>query len=68
MGVNYRNKNRGYQQLRVWQDAIQLYGNFPFELKKAASQAIASSISENKQETGDWIDHLVIKESNVVYG
>jgi len=22
METNYRNKNRGYQQLRVWQDAI----------------------------------------------
>ena len=25
METNYRNKNRGYQQLRVWQDAIDLY-------------------------------------------
>ena len=38
METNYKNKNRGYQQLRVWQD------------------------------TGDWIDTLVIKESNVAYG
>jgi len=145
MGVNYKNKNRGYQQLRVWEDAIQLYvltcpvfRNFPFELKKVASQAIASSDSvhrniaegycrrslkeylyhlnislgslgesvsgfvayraadqitqtqfdqlnelsfklengllklveslERKQEAGDWIDHLIIKESNVAYG
>ena len=145
MSTNYRNKNRGYQQLRVWQDAIQLYvltcpvfRNFPFELKKVASQAIASADSvhrniaegycrrslkeylyhlniglgslgesvsgiiayraadqisqahfdqlndlsfklengllklveslETKQETGDWIDHLIIKESNVAYG
>jgi hypothetical protein len=36
-----RNKNRGYQQLRVWQDAVQLYRltcqavrNWPFERKK----------------------------------
>jgi hypothetical protein len=26
MGVERRNKNRGYQQLLVWQDAIELYG------------------------------------------
>jgi hypothetical protein len=42
MEMDCRNKNRGYQQLRVWQDAI--------------------------EETGDWIDSLIIKESNVAYG
>ena len=145
MEANYRNKNRGYQQLRVWQDAVELYAlswrvfrRFPFELKRVASQAIASSDSvhrniaegycrrslreylqflnislgslgesvsgfhayrkaeqiteedykalndlsfrlengllklveslERKQETGDWIDSLIIKESNVAYG
>ena len=145
MQTNYRNKNRGYQQLRVWQDAIDLYvlswrvfRRFPFELKRVASQAISSSDSvhrniaegycrrslreylqflnislgslgesvsgfqayrkaeqiteedykalndlsfklengllklveslEHKQETGDWIDSLIIKESNVAYG
>ena len=44
-----RNKNRGYMQLRVWNDAIDFYvqtcavfRKFPFELKKVASQQIAS--------------------------
>jgi four helix bundle protein len=145
MQTNYRNKNRGYQQLRVWQDAIDLYvlswrvfKKFPFELKRVASQAISSADSihrniaegycrrslreylqflnfslgslgesvsgfmayrraeqiteeeynvmndlsfklengllklveslEHKQETGDWIDSLIIKESNAAYG
>jgi len=145
MQTNYRNKNRGYQQLRVWQDAIDLYvlswrvfRKFPFELKRVASQAISSSDSvhrniaegycrrslreylqflnislgslgesvsgfqaylkaeqiseedykalndlsfklengllklveslEHKQETGGWIDSLIIKESNAAYG
>jgi four helix bundle protein len=145
MQTNYRNKNRGYQQLRVWQDAIDLYvlgcrvfRKFPFELKRVASQAISSADSvhrniaegycrrslreylqflnialgslgesvsgfqayrkaeqiseddfnalndlsfklengllrlveslEHKQETGDWIDSLVIRESNTAYG
>jgi four helix bundle protein len=127
-----KNKNRGYQQLRVWQDAIQFYAlncrvfkTFPYELRRVASQAIASSDSvhrniaegycrrsireylnylnialyreakqlreedfeslnqlayrlengllklveslERKQMTGDWVDHLVVKESNAVY-
>jgi four helix bundle protein len=139
-----KNKNRGYQKLRVWQDAVQFYAlncrvfkSFPYELKRVASQAIASSDSvhqniaegycrrsireylnylnialgslgesvsglhayreakqlreedfeslnqlayklekgllklveslERKQMTGDWIDHLVVKESNAVY-
>lgn len=139
-----KNKNRGYQQLRIWQNAIQFYAlncrvfkTFPYELRRVASQAIASSDSvhrniaegycrrsireylnylnialgslgesvsglhayreskqlreedfeslnqlayklengllklveslERKQMTGDWIDHLVVKESNAVY-
>jgi hypothetical protein len=39
-----KNRNRGYQQLRVWQDAIGLYSmvyvafkKFPYELKRIAS-------------------------------
>jgi four helix bundle protein len=55
MGVERRNKNRGYQQLLVWQDAIELYGlswgavrGWPFELKKLASQSIASSDSVHR--------------------
>jgi len=143
--VQFKNRNRGYQQLRVWQDAVELYvlvsrvfRAFPYELKRVASQAIAScdsihrniaegycrrslreyiyylnvglgsageSVSgfltyrkaeqlsqadfdrlnelsfklengllklveslERKQEAGDWIDHLIIKESNAAYG
>jgi four helix bundle protein len=140
----HRNKNRGYQKLRVWEDAVNFYGltwrvfgSFPNHLRRVALQAIASSDSvhrniaegycrrsireylnflnialgslgesvsglrayrqagqlseedfevlddlayklengllklveslERKQMSGDWIDHLVIKESNVAY-
>lgn len=140
-----KNKNRGYQKLRVWNDAIEFYmqscavfRKFPYELKRVASQAIASSDSvhrnisegycrrsireylnylnialgslgesvsglhacrrsnqiteeefeqldslayklengllklveslEHKRERGDWTDHLMVKESNAVYG
>jgi four helix bundle protein len=54
-----RNKNRGYQQLRVWQDAVELYRlnsnvfrKLPYELKRVGSQAIAScdSIHRNIAE------------------
>ena len=145
MESTYKNKNRGYQQLRVWHDAIEYYAAtcrvfraWPFEMKRVAAQAIASADSvhrniaegycrrslreylcflnialgslgesvsgliaygkaaqiaepdfqtlndlafklengllklveslERKQETGDWIDSLIIKESNVAYG
>lgn len=51
----YRNKNRGYQQLRVWQDARDFYvlncrvfRKFPYELRRVASQAIASSDSVHR--------------------
>ena len=140
-----KNKNRGYQQLRVWNDTIDYYAEtcrvfrgFPYELNRVARQAIASSDSvhrniaegycrrsiheylnylnialgslgesvsglhayrkaeqltekdfenldsmayklengllklveslEEKREQGDWIDHLIVKESNAVYG
>jgi hypothetical protein len=97
-----KNKNRGYQKLPVWEDAVNFYvlccrvfGKFPYGLSRIASQAIASSDSvhrniaeehcrrsireylnllrlveslERKEISGDWIDHLVVKESNVVYG
>jgi len=50
-----RNRNRGYQQLKVWQDAIEYYGltsrvfrAFPYDLKRVASQAIASSDSVHR--------------------
>jgi len=55
MQTSYRNKNRGFQQLRVWQDAIAFYvGNrrvfrsFPWELERVASQAIASADSVHR--------------------
>jgi four helix bundle protein len=144
MEANYRNKNRGYQQLRVWQDAIDFYvsccGAFrtrPYDLRRVASQEIAfadsvhrniaegycrrsireylqflnfalgslgESVSgliayhkagqlqptdfdslnalayklengllklveslERKEMAVDWIDHLVLKESNIAY-
>ena len=145
METVYKNKKRRYQKLRVWDDAIEFYAascrvlrDFPYELKRVASQAFASADSihrniaegycwrsireylnfldyalgslgesvsglhayrkaqqltegdfeklnalsyklengllklveslERKQMTGDWIDHLVVQESNVVYG
>lgn len=143
--MNYRNKNRGYQQLRVWQEAIDFYvaccrifRKFPYDLRRVASQGIASADSvhrniaegysrrsireymqslnyalgslgesvsgliacrqaeqiaekdfgpldglafklengllklveslERKEMQGDWVDHLVLKQSNAAYG
>ena len=50
-----KNKNRGYQKLRVWNDAIDYYvktcdvfRGFPFELKRVAAQSIASSDSVHR--------------------
>ena len=54
-----KNINRGFKKLRVWQDGVSLYvlaceilSNFPFELKKVASNGIdaAHSISRNISE------------------
>ena len=50
-----KNKNRGYQQLRVWQDAIEFYRltshvfrKLPYELKRVGSQALAASDSVHR--------------------
>jgi four helix bundle protein len=57
--MSLKNVNRGFKKLRVWQDAISFYvlacknlANFPFELRKVASNAIdaAHSISRNIAE------------------
>lgn len=54
-----KNINRGFKQLRVWNDAVDLYiltckllSKFPFELKKTASNCIdcSHSISRNIAE------------------
>ena len=54
-----KNINRGFKQLRVWNDAIDLYiltckilSTIPFELKKSASNCIdaSHSISRNIAE------------------
>ena len=140
-----KNKNRGYQKLTVWSDAINYYAmtqevfrKFSYEFKRIAGQAIASSDSvhrniaegycrrsiheylnflnialgslgesvsglhayresnqltkeefealdalayklengllrlveslEQKREQGDWVESLMVKESNAVYG
>jgi four helix bundle protein len=140
-----KNKNRGYQKLTVWNDAIEYYAmtqeifrKFPYQLRKVAVQAIGSSDSihrniaegycrrsiheylnflnialgslgesisglqayrkarqiseedfqrldrlgykiengllrlveslEKKREQGDWIDTLIVRESNAIYG
>jgi four helix bundle protein len=75
MGVERRNKNRGYQQLLVWQDAVELYGlswcavrGWPFELKKLASQSMASSDSVHRniaegycrRSVREYLQHLNI--------
>ncbi|MBL4655124.1 MAG: four helix bundle protein [Bacteroidia bacterium] len=50
-----KNVNRGFKKLRVWQDAVMLYvfaskifTNFPFELKKIASNSIDASHSVSR--------------------
>lgn len=59
MDVERKNRNRGYRQLRVWQDAIELYKltcsvfrAWPAELRRVASQQIASvdSVHRNVAE------------------
>jgi four helix bundle protein len=70
-----RNRNRGYQQLRVWVDAVELYRiassvfrSFPYELKRVASQNIASvdSVHRNiaegycRRSIKEYLQHLYV--------
>src|SRR5512137_638159 len=56
-----KNKNRGYQQLRVWNDAIDYYAEtcrvfrgFPYELNRVARQAVASADSVHRNIAEDY--------------
>ena len=75
-----KNRNRGYQQLRVWQDAVTLYLETcrlfkppAFEMKRVAGQAIASadSIHRNiaegycRRSIREYIQHLYIAVSSL---
>ena len=73
--MDRKNINRGFRKLRVWQDSVELYvlackifTNFPFEIKKVASNNIdaAHSISRNiaegycRRSLKEYLNHLNI--------
>jgi four helix bundle protein len=75
-----KNRNRGYQQLRVWEDAITLYVDTcrlfkpqAFEMKRVTGQAIASADSVHRniaegycrRSIREYIQHLYIALSSL---
>lgn len=59
--MGYRNKNRGYQELIVWQDAIELFRLtndtaecFPYPLRRTLSQQIACADSVHRNIAEGW--------------
>ena len=75
-----KNRNRGYKQLRVWEDAITLYVDTcrlfkpqAFEMKRVAGQAIASADSVHRniaegycrRSIREYIQHLYIALSSL---
>src|SRR4030065_2725914 len=75
MKTERKNVNRGFKKLLVWQDAVSLYvlafeifGKFPFELKKIAANSIdaAHSVSRNisegycRRSLKEYLNHLNI--------
>jgi len=75
MVMDRKKINRGFRKLRVWQDSVALYvlackifSNFPFEIKKVASNNIdaAHSISRNiaegycRRSLKEYLNHLNI--------
>lgn len=74
-GVMYRNKNRGYQKLIVWNDAIAWYvltcrvcKEWPYELRRMAGQQMASvdSVHRNiaegycRRSIKEYLQHLYL--------
>jgi four helix bundle protein len=69
-----KNKNRGYQQLRIWQDAVDFYKlnsevfrKFPYELKRVASQAIAASDSVHRNIAEGYCRRSIKEYLNFLY-
>jgi len=75
MKTERKNVNRGFKKLNVWKDSVSLYiltakvfANFPFEMKKTASNAIDAvhSISRNiaegycRRSLKEYLNHLNI--------
>jgi four helix bundle protein len=75
-----KNKNRGYQRMRVWEDAITLYVETwcrfkptAFEMKRVSGQAIASADSVHRniaegfcrRSIREYIQHLYIALSSL---
>lgn len=59
--MGYRNKNRGYQELIVWQDAIDLFrlttdtaDGFDYALRRTLSQQIACADSVHRNIAEGW--------------
>jgi four helix bundle protein len=72
--VGLKNKNRGYQQLRVWQDVVDFYKlnseafrKFPYELKRVASQAIAASDSVHRNIAEGYCRRSIKEYLNFLY-
>jgi len=69
-----KNKNRGYQKLRIWNDAIDYYAQkcvvfrgFPYELKRVASQAIAASDSVHRNISEGYCRRSIREYLNFLY-
>ena len=59
--MGYRNRNRGYQELVVWRDALELLamthrqaGSFPYHLRRTLSQQIACADSVHRNIAEGW--------------
>jgi four helix bundle protein len=80
METTRKNRNRGYQQLTVWNDAVEFYvrtcetfRQFPYELKRVASQQIASgdSVHRNiaeeycRRSIKEYIQYLYVAVSSL---
>jgi four helix bundle protein len=68
-----KNTNRGYQKLRVWNDAIDYYQQtvvvfreFPYELRRISGQALASSDSIHRNIAEGYCRRSIREYLNVL--
>ncbi|MFO7737165.1 MAG: hypothetical protein R6V46_01700 [Desulfatiglandaceae bacterium] len=62
-----KNKNRGYLKSRqITEEDFERLDSFAFKIENGLLKLVERL--EEKRDRGEWIDHLMVKECNAVYG
>jgi len=62
-----KNKNRGYLKSRqITEEDFERLDSLAFKIENGLLKLVERL--EEKRDRGEWIDHLMVKECNAVYG